>query len=145
MVKNKTLIKNSGHKFKIRNYINQKVQKSSCFAIFDSLFNYANLLWVHNSNVIQLIICITKKTHQNNIISAFKIPFKSFFSEKYLLKFSDKTMIYNIIFISKILNNMLLPIFKNCFQFCYNTHTKNISSQIIWKVFCHCKCYWFMK
>ena len=39
-----------------------------------------------------------------------------------ILKFSDKTIIDNIIFISKALNNMLPSIFKNWFQFCYNIH-----------------------
>ena len=31
-------------------------------------------------------------------------------------------MIDNILFISKALNNILPPIFKNWFQFCYNIH-----------------------
>ena len=31
-------------------------------------------------------------------------------------------MINNILFISKALNNMLPPMFKNWFQFCYNIH-----------------------
>ena len=47
----------------------------------------------------------------------------SLFSQKNnILKFSDKTMIDNILFISKALNNILPPIFKNWFQFWFNIH-----------------------
>ena len=63
-----------------------------------------------------------KKSYQNNIFSASKLSFKSFFQKINILKFSVKTMIDNIFFISKALNDMLLPIFKNWFQFCYNIH-----------------------
>ena len=44
-----------------------------------------------------------------------------FFQKNNILKFSDKT-IDNILFISKAMNDMLPPIFKNWFQFCYNIH-----------------------
>ena len=45
-----------------------------------------------------------------------------FLQKNSILKFSDKAVIDNILFISKALNNMLTPIFKNWFQFCYNIH-----------------------
>ena len=64
-----------------------------------------------------------KKSHQNNIFSALKLSFKSFFFQKNnILKFSDNTVIDNILFITKTMNNMLPLIFKNWFQFCYNIH-----------------------
>ena len=44
------------------------------------------------------------------------------FKKNNILKFSDKTMINNILFISKAMNIMLPPIFKNRCQFCYNIH-----------------------
>ena len=53
----------------------------------------------------------SRNSHSNSCLQKNKI-----------LKFSDKTIIGNIIFISKALNNMLPPIFKNWFQFCYNIH-----------------------
>ena len=64
-----------------------------------------------------------KKRHQNNVFSVSKLSFKPFFSKKKNIpKFSGKTVIDNILFISKAMNNMLPPIFKNWFQFCYNIH-----------------------
>ena len=78
--------------FKIRNYVNQKVLRSIYFLIFDSHLNYANLTWAQNSNTIQRIIILRKKSYQNNIISASKLSFKSFFRKNNILKFSDKTM-----------------------------------------------------
>ena len=47
--------------FKIRNYVNQKVLTSIYFAIFDSHFNYANLICAQNSDAIQWIIILKKK------------------------------------------------------------------------------------
>ena len=47
-------------------------------------------------------------------------------------------MIDNVLYISKTLNNMLTPIFKNWFQFCYNIrHYSTNSSK---KVHLHEKC-----
>ena len=80
--------------FKIRNYINEEVLRSIYFSIFDSHLNYANLIWTENSSAIQRIFTTkitTKKSHQNNIISASKISFKSFFQKNNILKFSDET------------------------------------------------------
>ena len=65
--------------FKIRNYVNQRVLRSIYFEIFDSHLIYENLTWAQNSNAIQRIIILQKK-HRNNIISATKLSFKSFFS-----------------------------------------------------------------
>ena len=95
---------------KIRNYVNQKVLRSIYFDIFDSRLNYTN---------------------QNNIVSASKLSFKSiFFQKNNIQKSSDKTMIENILFIFKVLNNMLPPIFKKWFQFCYNIHHYSTTSSV---------------
>ena len=53
----------------------------------------------------------------------------------YSLKFSNMTMIDNVLFISKELNNMCPPIFKNWFQFCYNIHPYSASSIFIKRCF----------
>ena len=119
--------------FKIRDYVNQKVLRFIYFAIFDSLFNYDNLIWA------QRIIILTKKSHQTNIISASKLSFRSFFQKNNVLKFSDKNMINNILFISQALNNIIPPIFKNWLQFCYNTHkyctTSSVKGHLHKKIF----------
>ena len=50
--------------FKIKNYVNQKVQRSIYFAIFDTHLNYANLIWVQNSNAVQQTIILQIKQSQ---------------------------------------------------------------------------------
>ena len=47
--------------FKIKNYVNQKVLRSTYFAIFDWHFNYANLIWAPNLNAIRQTIILQKK------------------------------------------------------------------------------------
>ena len=42
--------------------------------------------------------------------------------KNYILKFEDKVLIGNIIFIKKSVNDLLLPIFKNWFTFCSEIH-----------------------
>lgn len=46
---------------KIRNCIDQNTLSSIYFAIFDSYLNYANQVWVQNSNGIKGIVIIQKK------------------------------------------------------------------------------------
>ena len=45
------------------------------------------------------------------------------FKSNHILKLEDKILIENILFINKSLNNLLPPIFKNCFTFC--SHVNN--------------------
>ena len=111
--------------FTIRNYVNQKELRSIYFAIFDSHLNYANFIWAQNSNAIQQIIILQKKAIKTISFqpqNSHSSPFFFFSQKNNILKFSDKTVIGNILFISKAMNNMLPPIFKNWFQFCYNIH-----------------------
>ena len=42
-----------------------------------------------------------------------------------ILKFEDKILIGNIMFVSESINNLLPPIFNNCFIFCSETHGYN--------------------
>ena len=62
-----------------------------------------------------------------------------FFQKNNVLKFSDKNMINNILFISQALNNIIPPIFKNWLQFCYNTHkyctTSSVKGHLHKKIF----------
>ena len=65
-------------------------------------------LWAQNSDAIQQLLPY-KKSHQNNIISATKHSFKPFLQKNGILKFSNKTMIDNVLFITKALDNILPP------------------------------------
>lgn len=70
-----------------------------------------------------------KKSHQNNIISASKLPFKHFtYMKNNILQFSAKTMIDRVSFISKAVNNMFSHILKDRCKFCYNIYQYSTSS-----------------
>ena len=75
-------------------------------------FRYAHgqiWLWPFRSYTISIsIICVSQKEPRSSI-----------------LKFEDKILIDNIIFISKSINNLLPPIFKNCFIFFPNIQVKS--------------------
>ena len=114
--------------FTTRNYFDQRIIWSAYFAIFDSHLNYATVVWAQNSNAITQIL-IPQKSHQNNIISASKLPFKNFtYMKNNILQLSDKTMIDSVSFISKAVNNMLSHILKDRCKFCYNIHHYSTSS-----------------
>ena len=53
----------------------------------------------------------------------------------HILKFEDKILIENILFINKSLNNLLPPIFKNWFTFCSDVHNYQTVSSTSDKIF----------
>ena len=53
------------------------------------------------------------------------------FKKNSILKFEDKILINNIVFISKSINNLLPPIFKNWFIFCSEIHMTQSHLQLI--------------
>ena len=57
------------------------------------------------------------------------------FKKSNILKFEDKTLISSIIFISKSINNLLPPIFKNWFIFCSKLHNYDTVSLSTNKLF----------
>ena len=75
-------------------------------------------------------LCYKKKSHQNNIILHQNSHSSSFFQKNNILKFSGKTIIDNILFISEAQNNMLPLIIKNWFQFCYNINHYSTTSSM---------------
>ena len=108
--------------YKIRNYVSFNTLKVIYFAIFDSYINYANLIWGQNSNSKLRVTTLQKKALRiinNQPRNSTSGPF---FKKSNILNFEDKTLISNIIFISKSINNLLRPIFKNWFIFCSEIH-----------------------
>ena len=111
--------------FKIRNYVDFKTPKSICFAIFDSHINYANLIWGQNVNSSFRIVNLQKKKAIRIINNQLRnSPLSLLFKKSNILKFEDKILINNIIFISKSFNNLQSPIFKNWFIFCSESITQ---------------------
>ena len=104
--------------FKIRNYVNFNTLKSIYFAIFDSHINYANLIWGQNLNSAFRIVTLQKKAIRIINNQPRNSHSSLLFKKSNILKFEDKILINNIIFISKSINNLQPPIFKNWFIFC---------------------------
>ena len=108
--------------FKIRNYVNFNTLKAIYFAIFDSHINYAHLKWGQNVNCAFRVVTFQKKAiiiiNNQSMNSHSSLLFK----KSNILKFADKILINNIIFISKPINNLQTPIFKNWFIFCSDIH-----------------------
>ena len=48
--------------FKIRNFVNVKTLKTIHYTIFDSHINYANVIWAQNSNAVNRVSVLQKKT-----------------------------------------------------------------------------------
>ena len=57
------------------------------------------------------------------------------FKSNHILKFQDKILTENIIFINKSFNNLLPPIFKSWFTFCSDVHNYQTVSSTADKIF----------
>ena len=49
-------------KFKVRDFVNAKILKSRCYAIFDCRLNYANAVWGRNRNSGNRVIILQKSS-----------------------------------------------------------------------------------
>ena len=121
--------------FKIRNYVNFNTLKSIYFAIFDSHINYANLIWGQNLNSAFRIVTLQKKAIRIINNQPRNSHSSLLFKKSNILKFEDKILINNIIFISKSINNLQPPIFKNWFIFCSDIHKYDTVSSSADKLF----------
>ena len=116
-----------------RNYVSFNTWKAIYYAIFDSHINYANI-WGQNLNSKLRVITLQKKAQRiinNQPKNSHLGPLSK---QNNILKFEDKILIGNIIFISKSINN-LPPIFKNWFIFCSEIHNYNTVSSSTDKLF----------
>ena len=104
--------------------------KAIYFAILDSHINYANLIWGQNPNSKIRIIILQKKAFR-----IINIPGIVTIQKTNNLKFEDEIIISNIIFISKSINNLLLPNFENWFIFCSEIHNYDTISSSTDKLF----------
>ena len=121
--------------FKIRNYVNFNTLKSIYFAIFDSHINYTNLIWGQNVHSAFRIATLQKKAIRIINNQPRNSHSSLLFKKSNILKFEDKILINNIIFISKSINNLQPPIFKNWFIFCSDIHKYDTFSSSADKLF----------
>ena len=80
----------------------------------------------------------TEKRFENYKESAQEQSLRSIITKSNILKFEDKILISNMIFICKSINNILPPVFKNWFIFCseiHNNDTVSLSTNTLFKSF----------
>ena len=109
--------------------------KAIYFAIFDSHINYGNLIWGQNPNSKLRVTTLQKKALRiinNQPKNSHSGPL---FKQNNILKFEDKILIGNIIFVSESINNLQPPIFKNWFIFSSEIHNYNTVSSPTDKLF----------
>ena len=109
--------------FTIRNSVNTHFLRTIYFAIFDSHINYVNIIWGQNLHAV------------NSQVRKYSSPL---FKSNHILKLEDKILIENILFISKLFNNLLPPIFKSWLTFCSNVHNYQTVSSTADKIFKPC-------
>ena len=124
----------NGLLFKIRNYVNFNTLKSIYFAIFDSHINYANLIWGQNLNSAFRIVTLQKKAIRIINNQPRNSHSSLLFKKSNILKFEDKILINNIIFISKSINN-LQHFVHLLFIFCSDIHKYDTVSSSADKLF----------
>ena len=92
------------------------------FAILCSHINYVNLTWQQNLNFAFRIVTLPKKAIRIINNQPRNRQSSLLFKKSNFLKSEDKILLNNIIFISKSINNLLIPIFKNWFIYCSDIH-----------------------
>ena len=120
----------------IRIYVNKHTLRTIYFAIFDSHINYVNLIWGQNLHSLSRIIILQKKALRIMNFQSRDSHSSPLFRSNHILKLEDKILIENILFISKLFNNLVPPIFKSWFTFCsdvHNYHTVSSTADEIFK------------
>ena len=105
---------------KMKKYVNLKVLRSICFAIFYSYSSYCCLVWAQNSTNSRHYSAncnFTKKVCQNCQFLTIEFPCQSPIKKISILIFQDKICLQNIIFVSKSLNNLSPFVFNTWFSF----------------------------
>ena len=102
----------------IRNYVNKLTLRTIYFAIFDSHINYVH----QNLHSLSRIIILQKKALRIMNFQSRDSHSSPLFRSNHILKLEDKILIENILFISKLFNNLVPPIFKSWFTFCSDVH-----------------------
>ena len=100
-----------------------KTLRNTCFAKYDSHQNYSCIVWVQNIDTVSRLIIIQKKKALQ-IISLKDQLFHSnpIVSSNNILKFGDKVILENRIFVSKSIYRQVPSIFYDWFTFSGKLH-----------------------
>ena len=103
--------------FKMRKYVSLKLLRSIYFAIFDSYLSYCSLVLAQSCSTIQRIIILQNKSVRIINFESRNSHTSPLFKQSSILKFQDKICLGNILFISKLLNNLSPSVFNTWFVF----------------------------
>ena len=104
------------------------------FAIFDFHINYVNLIWDKKLIAVSRIVILQKKALKIMNFQTRIFYSSLLFKSNHILKLEDKILTVNILFINKSFNNLLLPLFKSWFTFCFDVHNYQAVSSTIDKI-----------
>ena len=113
---------------KLRHFVNQSTLKSIYYAIFESNFNYASIVWAQKITSSHRLFLLQKKAIRIINFSDRLAHTNPLFYNSKIIKLPDKVSIENCCFISKSLSNFLPPSFNNWFLFSASFHSHDLRS-----------------
>ena len=108
--------------YKVREFVNTRVQKLIYHAIFDCHLNYANTVWGQNKNSLNRLFLLQKKALRIISFECRNAHSNPLFYKHKIVKLHDKIIIENCLFISKSIKFHLSSIFSNWFTFSSDFH-----------------------
>ena len=102
--------------------------KIHLFCYSDYYWSYCCLVWAQNCSTIQQIVILQKKAIRIINFQPRNSHTSHLFKQSPILKFQDKICLENILFVSKSLNNLSLPVFNTWFNFSSEQHNYEPSS-----------------
>ena len=112
---------------KLRHVLDIKTPKSVYYAIFESHLWYASLVWAQNTNSVERLHLLQKKSLRIMFFQSRYSHTGPLFKVSKIFKSFDKRAFENCIFISKSLKELLPSIFNNWFKFSFESHSHNTS------------------
>ena len=117
---------------KIRHVLDMKTLNSVYYAIFEPHLSYPWLVWEHNTNSVQRLHLLQKKSLRIMLFQNRNPHTGPLFKVSKIIKSFDKTALENCIFISKSLKGLLPSIFNNWFKFSFESYSHDtIDGQIL--------------
>ena len=113
--------------YKVRDFVNADILKSIYYALFESLINYACIIWGQNISTINRLYILQKKALRIINFKERNAHSSPLFHYSKILKVADKVKIENCFFINKYTNNKLPSTFTNWFTFSSMPHNYQTS------------------
>ena len=113
--------------FKVREFVNTKILNSIYYAILDCHLYYANTVWGQKRNSMNRLIILQKKALHILSFECTNAHSNPLLFRHEIIKFPQKLIMENCLFINKSINFNLPPIFNHWFTFSSNPHNYETS------------------